>query len=107
MDRLPCHDFERSNHTAAFNSFLREAGTLILKDLGSVDEIEPASGDASTEKSVDEPVGSGTDANDGAEKAPEPQDRIETESEIQPATDDVAAEKEEPARESPIPIAHA
>lgn len=92
---------------AAFHSFLREAGTLILKDLGSVDEIEPASGDASTEKSVDEPVGSGTDANDGAEKAPEPQDRIETASEIQPATDDVAAEKEEPVRESPIPIAHA
>lgn len=92
---------------AAFHSFLREAGTLILKDLESVDETEPASGDASTEKSVDEPVGPGTDANDGAEKAPEPQERIETESEIQPATDDVAAEKEEPARESPIPIAHA
>lgn len=104
------HDFVETDPRiawAAFHSFLREAGTLILKDLESVDEIEPASGDASTEKSVDEPVGSGTDANDGAEKAPEPQDRIETESEIQPATDDVAAEKEEPARESPIPIAHA
>lgn len=91
---------------AAFHSFLREAGTLILKDL----ESAPESAEEGAEEGADE----GTDENaDGrtAEADAKPEARTETatetQPEIQPARDDVAAEKEEPARESPIPIAHA
>ena len=91
---------------AAFHSFLREAGTLILKDL----ESAPESAEDGAEEGADE----GTDENaDGrtAEADAKPEARTETatetQPEIQPARDDVAAEKEEPARESPIPIAHA
>ena len=91
---------------AAFHSFLREAGTLILKDLESAPE--------SVEEGAEEGADEGTDENaDGrtAEADAKPEARTETatetQPEIQPARDDVAAEKEEPARESPIPIAHA
>lgn len=84
---------------AAFHSFLREAGTLILKDL----ESAPESAEEGADEGADENADGRTD-----EASAKPEARTETQPEIQPARDDdVAAEKEEPVRESPIPIAHA
>lgn len=87
---------------AAFHSFLREAVTLILKDL----ESAPESAEEGADEGADENADGRTDEADVKPEA-RTETATETQSEIQPARDDVAAEKEEPARESPIPIAHA
>lgn len=101
------HDHVRSDPRiawAAFHSFLREAGTLILKDLESAPE---SAGEGAQEGSDENADGSTDGSTDEAVAKPEARTETETQPEIQPARDDVAAEKEEPARESPIPIAHA
>lgn len=105
------HDHVRSDPRiawAAFHSFLREAGTLILKDLESASEsTEEGTDEADAESEVKTDQAPGETSDEKAVDAPEARNETETHPEIQPARDDVTAEKEEPARESPIPIAHA
>ncbi len=105
------HDHVRSDPRiawAAFHSFLREAGTLILKDLESAPEsTEEGTDEADAESEAKTDQAPGETSDEKAVDAPEARNETETHPEIQPARDDVAAEKEEPARESPIPIAHA